>query len=193
MRPGFLGLETRAMSCDCTRCAERSIADSAAHRWKPRQETWKLREKRLDIPVSSGLKEFWRTASSVLFVRSGPYFALLIAAPFVDWSSRSSAIFFALTLPFRRSPKRLRPLPRVHAHSSVPFAERATCSLLERIQSRKIPATQLELLATWLDTEPEVPEGEWYRRFSGMTVCGEGELNKTFLLPGQAPKGKRVP
>jgi hypothetical protein len=48
------------------------------------------------------------------------------------------------------------------------------------------------LLATWLDTEPDVPEGEWYRRFSGMTACGEGELIKTFLLPGQAPKGKRV-
>jgi hypothetical protein len=26
-----------------------------------------------------------------------------------------------------------------------------------------------------------------------MTVCGNGELIKTFLLPGQAPKGKRVP
>ena len=65
--------------------------------------------------------------------------------------------------------------------------------LLERIQSRKIPATHLELLATWLDTEPDVPEGEWYKRFSGMTVCGEGELIKTFLLPGQAAKGKRVP
>jgi hypothetical protein len=65
--------------------------------------------------------------------------------------------------------------------------------LLERIQSRKIPATQLALLAAWLDMEPAVPEGEWYKRFSGMTVCGEGELVKTFLLPGQAAKGKRVP
>ena len=64
--------------------------------------------------------------------------------------------------------------------------------LLERIQSRKIPVTQLELLARWLDTEPDVPEGEWYKRFSGMTVCGEGELIKTFLLPGQAGKGKRI-
>jgi len=65
--------------------------------------------------------------------------------------------------------------------------------LLERIQSRKIPAPQLELLVTWLDTEPDVPEGQWYKRFSGVTVCGEGELIKTFLIPGQAPKGKRVP
>ena len=37
----------------------------------------------------------------------------------------------------------------------------------------QIPATQLELLATWLDTAPEVPDGEWYKRFSSMTVCGE--------------------
>ena len=64
--------------------------------------------------------------------------------------------------------------------------------LLDRIQSRKIGADQLVMLARWLDTEPEVPEGEWYKRFSGMTVCGEGELVKTFLLPGQHPKGKRV-
>jgi hypothetical protein len=62
--------------------------------------------------------------------------------------------------------------------------------LLDRIQSRKIPASQLELLAKWLDGEPEVPEGLWYKRFFGMTVCGEGELIKTLLLPGQAPKGK---
>ena len=64
--------------------------------------------------------------------------------------------------------------------------------LLDRIQSRTISASQLQLLAAWLDTEPEVPEGHWYKRFSGMTVCGEGELVKTFLLPGQAPKGQRV-
>ena len=49
--------------------------------------------------------------------------------------------------------------------------------LLDRIQSRMIPATQLELLARWLDTEPDVPEGQWY---------------KTFLLPDQRPKGERV-
>ena len=64
--------------------------------------------------------------------------------------------------------------------------------LLDRIQGRQIPATQLELLAHWLDTEPEVPDGEWYKRFSGMIVCGEGELIRTFLLPGQHPKGKPV-
>jgi hypothetical protein len=64
--------------------------------------------------------------------------------------------------------------------------------LLDRIQSRKIPASQLALLAKWLDSEPEVPGGQWYKRFSGMTVCGEGELIKTFLLTTQAPNGQHV-
>jgi hypothetical protein len=65
--------------------------------------------------------------------------------------------------------------------------------LLDRIQTRKIPAPQLELLTKWLDSEPDVPEGSWFKRFSGMTVCGEGDLVKTLLLPGQHPKGERVP
>ena len=81
-------------------------------------------------------------------------------------------------------------MPEVRRQSLPPALFR---HLLDCIQSRKIPATQLGLLATWLDEEPDVPDGEWYKRFSAMTVCGDGELIKTFLLPGQAPKGKRVP
>jgi hypothetical protein len=64
--------------------------------------------------------------------------------------------------------------------------------LLDRIQERRIDARQLELLAEWLDGEPEVPTGPWFKRFSGMTACGEGDLIKTFLLPGQSPKGTPV-
>jgi hypothetical protein len=80
-------------------------------------------------------------------------------------------------------------VPRVRRHNVPPALFQ---HLIERVQGRRIPAPQLELLAKWLDSEPEVPEGMWYRRFSGMTVCGEGELIRTFLLPGQAPKGQRV-
>lgn len=80
-------------------------------------------------------------------------------------------------------------MPRVRRQNLPPALFQ---HLLDRIQGRRIPAGQLELLARWLDSEPEVPEGEWYKRFSGMTVCGDGELIKTFLLPGQTPKGIRV-
>jgi len=51
---------------------------------------------------------------------------------------------------------------------------------------------QLEALADWLDTQPEVPSGKWFKRFSGMTICGEGELVKTFLTPNQPAAGKET-
>jgi hypothetical protein len=80
-------------------------------------------------------------------------------------------------------------MPRVRRQNVPPALFQ---HLLDRIHSRKIPASQLEWLAKWLESEPEVPEGQWYKRFSGMTVCGEGELIKTFLLPGQSPKGRHI-
>jgi hypothetical protein len=64
--------------------------------------------------------------------------------------------------------------------------------LLERIRSREISADQLGALADWLDTQPNVPDGKWFKRFSAMIVCGEGELVKTFLTAGQVPAGEEI-
>ena len=64
--------------------------------------------------------------------------------------------------------------------------------LLDRIQQREISACQLGLLATWLDQNPEVPAGEWFKRFPNLTVCGEGDLVRTFLTVAQAPVGDEV-
>jgi hypothetical protein len=64
--------------------------------------------------------------------------------------------------------------------------------LLDRVQQRQIPVDQLGLFADWCESEPEVPEGRWFRRFPAMVVCGEGELVKTFLVAGQLPDGKEV-
>jgi hypothetical protein len=64
--------------------------------------------------------------------------------------------------------------------------------LLERIQQRQISGKQLELMADWLDTQPEVPQGKWFKRLPGLIVCGEGELVKTFLVPGQLPSGQEI-
>jgi hypothetical protein len=64
--------------------------------------------------------------------------------------------------------------------------------LRARMLEREIAAEQLGLLAQWLDMEPEVPFGPWFKRFPGMIACGEGELLKTFLRPGQVPSGEEV-
>lgn len=64
--------------------------------------------------------------------------------------------------------------------------------LLQRIEERSINADALRSLAFWLDTNPEVPPGDWYKRLPTMTVCGRGTLVKTFLTPMQTPIGKEV-
>ena len=80
-------------------------------------------------------------------------------------------------------------MPRIRRHGLPP---RLLDHLLDRVSSRNISADQLGLLADWLYTEPEVPEGKWFKKFPGMTVCGECELGKTFLTLGQIATGAEV-
>jgi hypothetical protein len=42
------------------------------------------------------------------------------------------------------------------------------------------------------ESEPEAPDGLWYKDFGSFKICGEGKLPKTFLLRGQAAKGKVI-
>ncbi|MEI6072787.1 MAG: hypothetical protein WCS31_13415 [Verrucomicrobiae bacterium] len=64
--------------------------------------------------------------------------------------------------------------------------------LLLRVRERDIDKDAVQSLAAWLDTNPEVPAGSWFKRFSTMTVCGDGALIKTFLTPAQAPFGDEL-
>ncbi len=64
--------------------------------------------------------------------------------------------------------------------------------LVDRVQQRDISAQQLRLLLKWMDTQPEVPTGGWFKRFPEMIVCGEGELIKTFLRSDQTPAGTEL-
>ena len=64
--------------------------------------------------------------------------------------------------------------------------------LLERVRDRKITPENLQQLYRWLATDPTVPARPWFKRFPSFTLCGEGELIKTFLLPGQLPHGEEI-
>ena len=65
--------------------------------------------------------------------------------------------------------------------------------LFDRVREREISEDQLGLLFDWIELNPEVPHGKWFKRFPEMTVCGEGELIKTFLRLGQIAEGVEVP
>ena len=80
-------------------------------------------------------------------------------------------------------------MPRIRRNGLPP---RLLDHLLDRVTIRKISTDQLGLLADWLYTESEVPDGKWFKKFPRMTVCGEGELIKTFLQPGQIATGEEV-
>lgn len=64
--------------------------------------------------------------------------------------------------------------------------------LLDRLRERKITVEGLYQLKAWRELEPDAPEGPWFKDFGSFKVCGEGRFPKTFLLRGQAAKGKRL-
>lgn len=80
-------------------------------------------------------------------------------------------------------------MPRIR-RSKLP--RRLVDHLALRATQRSIPLEELLRFAEWLDTEPIAPEGKWFKKFGGFTVCGEGELVKTFLVGGQLPVGTEM-
>jgi hypothetical protein len=64
--------------------------------------------------------------------------------------------------------------------------------LFERLRERKITVDDLYRLKMWRESEPDAPEGPWFKDFGSFKVCGEGRLPKTFLLAGQAAKGEKL-
>jgi hypothetical protein len=65
------------------------------------------------------------------------------------------------------------PMPKIRREK---LPERLLVHLLARMRQRSISCERLVLMAQWLDTEPEVPAGRWFKRFPGFTICVEGDL-----------------
>ena len=64
--------------------------------------------------------------------------------------------------------------------------------LFERLAERKITVGDLYRLKLWCESEPDAPEGPWYKDFGSFKVCGEGKYPKTFLLRDQAARGRKL-
>ena len=64
--------------------------------------------------------------------------------------------------------------------------------LFERLEDRHITAEDLYKLKVWRESDPEAPDGEWYKDFGSFKLSGEGKFPKAFLLTGQAAKGKAL-
>ena len=64
--------------------------------------------------------------------------------------------------------------------------------LFDRVREREVSIEDLYRLKLWRESEPEAPEGPWYKDFGSFKLCGEGQYPKTFLLRGHAARGKEI-
>src|SRR5947208_4529352 len=62
--------------------------------------------------------------------------------------------------------------------------------LFDRVAERRIHAEDLYKLKLWRESEPEAPDGPWYKDFGSFKICGEGEFPKTFLLRDSRQRGR---
>ena len=81
-------------------------------------------------------------------------------------------------------------MPRIELWDSLPACVRQ--HLIDRMRDRAITIEDLNKLRVWIESKPDVPEGDWYKDFGTFKICGQGSLPKTFLLSGQAAKGSAV-
>ena len=81
-------------------------------------------------------------------------------------------------------------MPKIARWAELPSNVRQ--HLIDRMRDREITVADLNQLRLWIEMQPEVPEGSWYKDFGSFKICGEGRFPKTFLLRGQAVKGKAL-
>jgi hypothetical protein len=64
--------------------------------------------------------------------------------------------------------------------------------LVKRYLEKRISEVDFLELKHWLESDPDVPDGKWYKRFKTGTLAGNGDRVSTFLAPGMAIEGDEV-
>jgi hypothetical protein len=80
-------------------------------------------------------------------------------------------------------------MPKIQWSDLPPTLRR---QLLLRLKERQVTEEDLLRLMEWRRSEPDAPDGAWYKDFGSFKICGEGKYPKTFLLKGQPAKGQRL-
>ena len=66
-------------------------------------------------------------------------------------------------------------------------------NLIERMHDRKIGLDDLNRLRLWLESQPEVSEGPWYKDFGSFKLCGEAQVSQDISACGSSgTRGKTV-
>ena len=62
----------------------------------------------------------------------------------------------------------------------------------ERLRDRRITFSDLDKLRLWVESEPEVPAGDWFKDFGSFKICGTGPDPSTFLTTEQKAWGQEI-
>jgi transposase InsO family protein len=81
-------------------------------------------------------------------------------------------------------------MPRIETWQNLPAAVRE--HLIARMRDRSISISDLNQLRIWIESQPEAPEGDWYKDFGSFKICGHGRYPKTFLVRGQLATGESL-
>jgi hypothetical protein len=79
---------------------------------------------------------------------------------------------------------------KIETWSRLPVAVRD--HLVQRMHDRDISLNGLNQLRLWIESQPSVPEGHWYKDFGSFKLCGEGKYPKTFLTEMQTARGQKL-
>jgi hypothetical protein len=81
-------------------------------------------------------------------------------------------------------------MPRIASWDDLPLNVRQ--HLIDRMRDRAISLADLNQLRLWIESQPEVPEGDWYKDFGSFKICGHGSYPNTFLTRSQTAKGESL-
>jgi hypothetical protein len=72
------------------------------------------------------------------------------------------------------------------------FPEGLKRHLQQRLLERKITFEDLDKLRIWIDSNPDLPAGPWFRDFGSFKIVGEGPNPLTFLTSEQVAFGEEI-
>ena len=73
-------------------------------------------------------------------------------------------------------------MPKIQQWAKFPEALRR--HLIERMRDRSITLTDLNQLRLWVETNPEVPVGDWYKDFGSFKRAEKRHIRKLSSCPG---------
>ena len=81
-------------------------------------------------------------------------------------------------------------MPKIEVWDKFPPGVRQ--HLIDRMRDRLISISDRNQLREWIETNPEVPEGDWFKDFGSFTICGHGGFSKDVLAERASCQGAKA-